>query len=68
MTIRIGITGPIGCGKSTVSGWLAEHGAVVIDADRTRHDVIQPASRRSWRPRASAIGTAADGSSIGQAG
>ena len=33
-TARIGITGPIGCGKSTVAGMLAEHGAIVIDADR----------------------------------
>ena len=32
-TLRIGITGPIGCGKSTVAGLLAEHGAAVIDAD-----------------------------------
>ena len=22
-TVRIGLTGPIGCGKSTVAGWLA---------------------------------------------
>ena len=33
MTVRIGITGPIGCGKSTVAGWLAERGAVAVDAD-----------------------------------
>jgi dephospho-CoA kinase len=33
-TLRIGITGPIGCGKSTVAAMLAEHGAVVIDADQ----------------------------------
>ena len=26
-TFRIGLTGPIGCGKSTVAGWLAERGA-----------------------------------------
>jgi dephospho-CoA kinase len=32
-TLGIGITGPIGCGKSTVAGWLGELGAVVIDAD-----------------------------------
>jgi dephospho-CoA kinase len=34
VTVRIGITGPIGCGKSTVAGWLAERGAIVVDADR----------------------------------
>jgi len=32
--LLIGITGPIGCGKSTVSGILAELGGTVIDADR----------------------------------
>lgn len=41
-TLRIGITGPIGCGKSTVAGWLAEGGAVVIDADRIAHEVTAP--------------------------
>ncbi len=40
MTVRIGITGPIGCGKSTVAGWLAEHGAAVVDADRVARDVL----------------------------
>lgn len=39
--VRIGITGPIGCGKSTVAGWLGEHpGVVVIDADRVARDVL----------------------------
>lgn len=32
-SVRIGLTGPIGCGKSTVARWLAEAGATVIDAD-----------------------------------
>jgi len=40
--VRIGITGPIGCGKSTVAGWLGERpGVVVIDADRVARDVLQ---------------------------
>jgi dephospho-CoA kinase len=39
--IRIGITGPIGCGKSTVGRWLGERpGVVVIDADRVARDVL----------------------------
>ena len=41
-SLRIGITGPIGCGKSTVAGWLAELGATVIDADRVARDVVEP--------------------------
>ena len=40
--LRIGITGPIACGKSTVAGWLGERpGVVVIDADRVARDVLQ---------------------------
>lgn len=41
--VRIGLTGPIGCGKSTVAGWLAERpGVVAIDADRIARDVLAP--------------------------
>jgi dephospho-CoA kinase len=43
-TVRIGITGPIGCGKSQVSRWLAELGAVVIDADEVAKSVTAPGS------------------------
>lgn len=31
--MRLGLTGGIGSGKSTVAGWLAERGAALIDAD-----------------------------------
>jgi dephospho-CoA kinase len=31
--LLVGLTGGIGSGKSTVAGLLAEHGAIVIDAD-----------------------------------
>jgi dephospho-CoA kinase len=41
-TLRIGITGPIGCGKSTVAGWLRELGAVTIDADAVAREVVEP--------------------------
>lgn len=42
MTVRIGITGPIGCGKSTVAGWLGELGATVVDADELARDATAP--------------------------
>jgi dephospho-CoA kinase len=42
--IVIGLTGPIGCGKSTVAGWLGELGATVIDADRVARAVTPPGS------------------------
>jgi dephospho-CoA kinase len=38
-TLRIGLTGPIGCGKSTVADWLGELGAIVIDADLVAREV-----------------------------
>ena len=39
--IRIGLTGPIGCGKSTVAAWLGERpGVAVIDADVVARDVL----------------------------
>jgi dephospho-CoA kinase len=41
-SVRIGLTGPIACGKSTVARWLAELGATVIDADRIAHEVTAP--------------------------
>jgi dephospho-CoA kinase len=40
--VRIGLTGPIGCGKSTVAGWLAAHDAVVVDADDVARQVTAP--------------------------
>lgn len=40
--LRVGLTGGIGAGKSTVAGRLAELGAVVIDADRIAREVVEP--------------------------
>lgn len=38
----VGLTGGIGSGKSTVSALLAEHGAVIVDADRIAREVVAP--------------------------
>jgi dephospho-CoA kinase len=38
----IGLTGGIASGKSTVARRLAEHGAVVVDADALAREVVQP--------------------------
>ena len=38
--LRVGLTGGIGSGKSTVSARLSEHGAVVIDADLLAREVV----------------------------
>ncbi|ATE56563.1 dephospho-CoA kinase [Actinosynnema pretiosum] len=40
--LRVGLSGGIGSGKSTVAGRLAEHGAVVIDADQLARRVVEP--------------------------
>jgi dephospho-CoA kinase len=40
--LRIGLTGGIGSGKSTVAALLAQHGARVVDADRIAREVVEP--------------------------
>ena len=40
--LRVGLTGGIGSGKSTVAKRLAEKGAVVIDADALAREVVAP--------------------------
>jgi len=40
--MRVGLTGGIGSGKSTVSALLASHGAVVIDYDLLAREVVEP--------------------------
>jgi dephospho-CoA kinase len=39
--LRIGLTGGIGSGKSTVSRLLAERGAVIVDADAIAREVVE---------------------------
>jgi len=41
MTLCIGLTGGIGCGKSTVAGLFAEHGAGIVDTDAIAHHLTQ---------------------------
>jgi dephospho-CoA kinase len=38
----IGLTGGIGTGKSTVAGFMAELGAVVIELDKLGHETMRP--------------------------
>ncbi len=40
----IGLTGGIGSGKSTVAQFLAELGAVILDADKVGHEALKPGS------------------------
>lgn len=52
--IRIGLTGTIGAGKSTVGRLFEEWGAVRLDADQLAREVVQPGSeglaaiRETW--------------------
>lgn len=40
--LRVGLTGGMACGKSTVAGMFAELGIHVIDSDRIAHDLYRP--------------------------
>lgn len=40
--MRVGLTGGVGSGKSTVSDLLADRGAVVFDADAIAREVVEP--------------------------
>jgi dephospho-CoA kinase len=40
--MRVGLTGGVGSGKSTVALMLADLGAVIIDADAIAHEVVEP--------------------------
>lgn len=42
LRLRVGLSGGIGSGKSTVSATLARLGAVVIDADALAREVVEP--------------------------
>lgn len=40
--VRVGLTGGIACGKSTVAGIFAELGANIVDADAIVHELYRP--------------------------
>src|ERR1051326_5371819 len=40
--MRVGLTGGIACGKSTVAAIFAELGAKVVDADAIVHELYRP--------------------------
>lgn len=42
--MRIGVTGGIGSGKSTVASLLSERGAIVVDADVIARRIVEPGS------------------------
>ncbi len=51
----IGLTGGIASGKSTVSRFLAELGAVILDADKVGHAALKPDSE-GWHEVVAAFG------------
>lgn len=42
--LRIGLTGGIGSGKSSVASLLRDYGFVIVDADRIAREILQPGS------------------------
>jgi dephospho-CoA kinase len=40
--LRVGLTGSLGSGKTTVAGWLREMGAEVIEADELGRELMEP--------------------------
>jgi dephospho-CoA kinase len=40
--LKLGLSGGIACGKSTVAGMLREHGFHVLDADALAHQLMEP--------------------------
>jgi dephospho-CoA kinase len=40
--LRVGLTGGIGSGKSTIAAMFKAHGALIIDADQIARDIVLP--------------------------
>ena len=49
MPFKIGLTGNIACGKSTVGKLLMARGADYIDADRLVHALLEPGTPENDR-------------------
>jgi dephospho-CoA kinase len=59
--VRVGLTGGIASGKSTVADELARRGALVIDADRLAREVFEPGTPELAKVAARFPGTIVDG-------
>jgi dephospho-CoA kinase len=46
--LKVGLTGGIASGKSTVSKYLKELGALIIDADKIAHSLMKP-EKKLWQ-------------------
>ena len=53
----VGLTGGIASGKSTISKYLASHGAKIIDADKIARDIVEP-GKEAWKKIKSSFGSA----------
>jgi dephospho-CoA kinase len=53
--VVIGLTGGILSGKSTISGMLAEKGAIIIDADQIGHEAYKPHTK-TWQELVNTFG------------
>ena len=40
--VRVGLTGGLACGKSTVAKMMADRGAYVVEADKVAHELMSP--------------------------
>ena len=47
--LSVGMTGGIGCGRTSVAAMLADRGCHVIDADQVGHELIAP-GQPGWEP------------------
>ena len=45
MLLKVGLTGGIGCGKSTAVDAFRDLGAMIIDADKVARDIVEPGTK-----------------------